>query len=218
MVHLLYALSGRDLAGPPRSAPELSDDDHLPHRYGDRQLLAAGRCERRCRGDADDVRPAFARAGEERLQPAVRGRRHLPAGIRRARDAQRTLRYRNHPRQLRHLQVHRPGVRCHRAVSFRVGPRPRLCGIRRRCSRGGCEGGCRVRSDEPRAAHLAGPVGRRHRGGFRTAVRSADGLRWPDGRLHDHQGGLQTQHARSYHRRIGGQARQQGAAHGAPDA
>ena len=43
VVHLLHALSGRDLAGPPRSAAELPDRRDLAHGHGDRQLLAAGR-------------------------------------------------------------------------------------------------------------------------------------------------------------------------------
>ena len=50
---------------------------------------------------------------------------------------------------------------------------------------------------------LIGRMGCRHRRGFRPAFRSADGIRRSDGRLHDHQGGLQAQHAGPYHRRIG---------------
>ena len=72
VVHLLYALSGRDFAGPSRSAAELPDRRDLAHGHGDRQLLAAGRGDRRRRGDADDVRPALARSRQGGPQPALR--------------------------------------------------------------------------------------------------------------------------------------------------
>ena len=44
------------------------------------------------------------------------------------------------------------------------------------------------------------------------------GFGGPERRLHGHARGLQAQHAGPHHRRLGGPSRQQGAAHGAPDA
>ena len=56
LVHRLHALPGRDRAGPAGGAAQLPDDDHRPHRHGDRQRLAARRGHRRRRGDGDGAR------------------------------------------------------------------------------------------------------------------------------------------------------------------
>ena len=60
LVHAVHAVSGRDRAGPPRSAPQLPDDGARPDGDGGRQRVAARRGDRRRRGDDD----AGARAGE----------------------------------------------------------------------------------------------------------------------------------------------------------
>ena len=60
LVHAVHAVSGRDRAGPPRSAPQLPDDGARPDRDGGRERVAARRGDRRRRGDDD----AASRAGE----------------------------------------------------------------------------------------------------------------------------------------------------------
>ena len=218
MVHLLYALPGRNITGPPRSATELPDRRDLAHGHGDRQLLAARRGNRRRRGDGDDVLAALARGRQGGPQPALRRPQHLPADARPAAHAQRTVRYRTHHRRIRPVRIYRQGVRRDRAIPRRRRLRARLLGFH---GRGACQG---RPGDRRRRPAVAGPhesprrMGRRHRRRFGTAPRKSDGLRRSRRRLPDHARGVQTQHAGPHHRRLGRPAGQPGPAHGAPDA
>ena len=218
LVHLLHALPGRDLAGPSRGAAELPDRRDLAHGHGDRQLLAPGRGHGHRRSHADDVRAALARSGQGRSQPALRRPQHLPADARRAAHAQRTVRHRTDRRRIRRIQLHGQGVRRHRPVPGRQRRRARLYGLHGRSTCQGRAGhGCR-RPAFAGAAQIPRRVGRRHRRRLDATPGHPDGLRRPRRRLHGHARGLQAQHARPHHRRLGRPPRQQGAAHGAPDA
>ena len=55
LVHRLYALPGRDLAGPAGGAPRLPADDDRPHRPAGGQCLASGRGDGRSRSDDADA-------------------------------------------------------------------------------------------------------------------------------------------------------------------
>ena len=100
MVHILYALSGRDLTGTPRGAAQLPDGDHIAHGNADSQLLASGRGHGRGRSHAHDVCAAFARGRQAGTLPALRRQADLPADARRAAHAQRAIRHRAHHRRL----------------------------------------------------------------------------------------------------------------------
>ena len=74
-------LPGRDLAGPPRGAPQLPDDGHRPHRASGRERLPPGRRQRGRRGDVPPPEPGEGRP------PRLPRRRGLPsADDRRRRD------------------------------------------------------------------------------------------------------------------------------------
>ena len=73
LVHRVHAVPARDLAGPARSARELPDDGHRPHRHGDRERVDARRGDRRGRGHG------AAAPGERRRGRRVPRRRRLPA-------------------------------------------------------------------------------------------------------------------------------------------
>ncbi len=85
--------------------------------------------------------------------------------------------------------------------------------------RGTCQGRAghgRRRPAFAGAARIPRRVGCRHRRRSNATPGHPDGLRRPRRRLHGHARGLQAQHARPHHRRLGRPPRQQGAAHGAP--
>ena len=82
LVHTLHAVPGRDRPGPPRIAPELSDDGAGSDGDGHRDGLALGRGDRRSRSD-DHVPPA---ADARRPRPARKASSLSPSGASRRRS------------------------------------------------------------------------------------------------------------------------------------
>ena len=136
LVHRLHALPAGDLPGPPRGAAELPDRGHRPHRARRRQRLAAGRGDRRRRGD--DAGPAHLQGAEgrrvrrrrRRAAPDPRRAAHPspPAGHRPRRDRPRRRRPAGRGGRAR-------GVRGAAAVPRDPGPGPRPRPRRRRRAR-----------------------------------------------------------------------------------
>ncbi len=154
LVHAVHAVSGRDRAGPPRSAPQFPDDGPRPDGDGSRQRVAARRGDRRRRGDDD----AGARAGEadrRRGGRAAVSRRRLVLSRRRStslRGARRAARHRAssscRPRT-EHGGVRRPRLRRAGADAGRSRTRPRPARVHRAREAGGRARRGRHRSAEP---------------------------------------------------------------------
>ena len=71
VVHGVHAVPTRDLAGPPRGAPQLPDDGQRPHRDGARERVAPRRAHRRGGSDGDGAPPRPI----GRVEPVRRRRR-----------------------------------------------------------------------------------------------------------------------------------------------